>query len=220
MNQSLRSKSVFRGGLVLARIVTAFVICCGCGAKTAPLPRDVDLSKPKAAALSFLRSLARGDGRTARAISIGSEADTRWVDAMVTLITGLREYDQALLDKFNREALPMDVTLKQAIATFADEPVMRLQGGVVKEAEDTAEVDPGLGGVRLSRRRPVYLRKQGDVWKVDLAAMRDDPQHDPALAGDYILAGKAMRQAASDIRRGHYKTFQAAQDAVANYLPG
>jgi hypothetical protein len=139
---------------------------------------------------------------------------------MVGLINGLRRYDEALLSRYGQEAVPMDVDLKQALFTFTNEPLMRIEGGIEKEGSDTAEVDPAFKGMRLSAQSPIFLRKVKEIWKVDLTAMRNDPRHDPNVIQQYLAAGKALAKAAANIRAGRYKTLQAAQRAVEDGAAG
>jgi hypothetical protein len=200
----------------LLSIALVALFATGCGAKAAPIQVTTDLSKPKAAALTFLNAIAHGDTKTAKAASTGTTQDKEWIDAIVTLITGLREYDSALMLRFGSDAISADIDLQAAIQDVAQEPVVRLQDGVVKEGPDTAEVAPAFKGVRLRSRSPVFLRRDKGVWKVDLEALREDPQHSSEVTRQYLAAGQALRRAAKDIRLGRYKTFAAAQQASAD----
>jgi hypothetical protein len=202
--------------LRLLSLTSLALFAIGCGAKAAPNRVTSDLSKPKAAALTFLNAIAQGDIKTAKAASIGTTQDKEWIDAIVTLITGLREYDNAMLLRFRNEAVSEDIDLQAAIQDLATEPIMRLQDGIVKEGPATAEVDPAYKGVRLRSRSPVFLRREKGIWKVDLEALREDPRHSPEATQQYLAAGQALRRAAKDIRLGRYKTFAAAQQASAD----
>ena len=166
--------------------------------------------------MTFFNAIAQGDADTAKAASIGSKEDKLWIDAMVALITGLRDYDDALLQRFGPEANSADVDLKAAIHNLAEDPLTGIDGGIVKEATESAEIDPAYKGIRLARRSPLFLRRDRGVWKMDLETLRDQPQHNPALASQYLSAGKALHQAAQEIRRGRYKTFAAAQRASSD----
>lgn len=186
----------------------------GCAPAQKPMAPGTDLSSPKAAAIAFYKAIARGDVATADAASIGSEQDKKWNRAIVALIDGLKRYSDALRSRFGQQAVSTEVNLHQALVTLAQEPVMGLEGGIVHEADETAEVDPGLSGIRLAARAPVYLRKVNGVWKVDLPAMAQDPQHDPSTTAQYLAGGLAMQKAARDIAAGRYHTFDQAQSAM------
>jgi hypothetical protein len=195
--------------------ILVLVALAGCAPAAAPIASGSDLSNPKAAALAFFKAIARGDVATADAASIGGEQDKKWTRAIIALIGGLKTYSDALGSRFGRQAASAQIDLHQAIVTLAQEPVMRLEGGIVHEADETAEVDPGLNGMRLTARAPVYLRKVNGAWKVDLAAMAQDPQHDPSTTARYLAGGVAMQKAARDITAGRYRTFDEAQQALA-----
>lgn len=184
---------------------------CAAGSKSRV---PADLSGPKPAALTFLNAAARGDLRTARAASVGSEQDKRWIDAMVRLVDGLRAYDRALLSRFGRDAVPADVDLKQTIMTVSQEPIAQIEEGIVREGSDSAEIDPAYKGVRLAARAPLFLRKVKGQWKVDLAAMAHDADHSPTAVKQYLAAGDALHDAARQIASGRYKTFADAERAL------
>jgi hypothetical protein len=164
--------------------------------------------------MAYLNAVARGDAAKARACAVGSEQDKQWIDGMVALLGGLRNYDQALVARFGQQAVPVDVDLKQAIFSMANQPIIRFQDGIVKESENTAEIDAAVGHIRLMAQRPVYLKRLPDGWKVDLETMRQDPHHGSDAIGQYVAASKALNAAARDIRAGRYRTLDEAQQAI------
>jgi hypothetical protein len=166
--------------------------------------------------MAFLNSVARCDVAAAKAESLGTDQDKQWIDGMASLVGGLREYDQALVSRFGRQAIPIDVDLKQAVTELVNQPMVRFQDGLVKEVEDRAEVDAALGHIRLAAQPPMYLRRDKVGWKVDLTLMRQDTLHSPERVAQYLAAGKALKNAARDIRSGHYKTLDEAQQAMAD----
>jgi hypothetical protein len=195
--------------------IAAGLLLGGCSANDAPAPR-ADLAKPQPALMAFLNSIARCDVAAAKAESLGTEQDKHWIDAMAALVGGLRDYDQALLSRFGRQAIPIDVDLKQAVTELVNEPMVRFQDGLVKESGDRAEVDAALGHIRLAAQPPMYLRRDKVGWKVDLTLMRRDTLHTPESIEQYLMAGIALKIAARDVRAGHYKTLDEAQQAMAD----
>lgn len=187
----------------------------GCIAKPAPVPA-VQLSKPRDALLSYLSAVARCDVEAAKAASLGTEADKKWIVGMAALITGLRNYDQAMLARFGRQAIPLDIDLKQAVTTLVDQPIVRFQDGIVKEYEDAAEIDAAIGHIRLGAQPPVFLKRDKAGWKVDLTAMRQDLEHSPERIEQYLSAGRSLAKSAQDIRKGRYRTFDEAQAAIGD----
>jgi hypothetical protein len=212
-NLGIMCFGLFHFRLLRRSLIGLVASVSGCAANRGPISTPADLSGPEPAALSFLYAIANGDMRAARAMSTGTDQDKQWITATVSLITGLRAYDRALLSRFGDAAVSTDNDLKQAVQSLADEPIMRLEGGIVKESDETAEVDPALNGARLAARPPIYLRREKGVWKVDLAAMKSDPDHDPTVMEQYLAAGKALQHMAYAVRRGQYKTLGEALSA-------
>ena len=202
-----------RSAALCNKCIAAVLWLCGCSANPGPVS-PTELSKPHDALMTFLTALGQGNAARARACSAGTDQDKRWIDGMVALVSGLREYDQALLERFGRQAVPIDVDLKQAIFSMANEPIIRFQEGIVKESEDTAEIDAAIGHIRLMAQQPVYLKREKSGWKVDLAAMRESPRHSPESIEQNLAAGRALKAAARDVRTRRYKTLDEAQQAL------
>jgi hypothetical protein len=201
----------------LAMLLLMGWVSLGCNSHPPPHVA-VDLSGPKPAAVSFFRAVSEGDVRTARDASIGTTKDKEWIDAMSSMVTGLRRYDEAILRRFGHQAAQTDSQLRQAITQFVQDQIERLQDGIVSEGPDTAQVQPGWHGeVRLSGRPPVLLRKEKGLWKVDLeATAKVDPKFDLEAVARYRAYGKALHDAAYQINAGRYKTLaEAEQDSDA-----
>lgn len=208
-----------RGGGVLL-LAPLLLQLGGCGAKAAPSRVPVGLSKPLPALMTYLHAIAQCDVAAAKSASVGTEADKRWIDAMAALIGGLRNYDQALVQRFGREAAQVDDEIRQAVAEFTTQPIVRYQNGMVSEGPDTAEVQAAIGHIRLAAQPPVYMKREKDGWKVDLTALRQDPRHNPAVVAGYLAAGESLARAADLIRQGRYRTFADAQQALGDAMPG
>lgn len=217
--KAARHRGCLRGGGLLL-LAPLFLLLGGCGAKAAPSLVPVDLSKPLPALMTYLNAIAKCDAATAKSASFGTEADKRWIDAMVALIGGLRSYDQALVQRFGHEAVQMDDEIRQAIAEFTTQPIVRFQNGLVSEGPDTAKIQAAVGHIRLAAQPPVYMKRQKDGWKVDLTALRQDPRHDPAVVAQYLAGGDSLSRAAKSIREGRYRTFADAQQALGDVIPG
>ena len=54
------------------------------------------LDDPKTAALTFVRAIGAGDVSTAKAASLGTDRQKRWVVATASMVNGLRSFDVAL----------------------------------------------------------------------------------------------------------------------------
>jgi hypothetical protein len=193
----------------------------GWGCSSHPQPRvAADLSGPKSAAVAFYTAVLAGDISTARNASIGSNTEKQWIDAMCGLLTGLRLYDEAIVKHFGNEAVQTDTQLKQAMLQLGQDQIDRLQDGVVHQGPEMAQVHPGWHGELLSARPPVILRKEKDVWKVDLAATaKIDPKFGPEAVDRYRVYGQALHDAAWRINAGRYQTLAEAEHETDRYAP-
>ncbi|HEY8751689.1 MAG TPA: hypothetical protein VIM11_27160, partial [Tepidisphaeraceae bacterium] len=99
-------------GVLAAPLLAVGSGCSFSHGPTVPL----DLSGPKPAAITFLHAISAGDLHTAQAACTGNKDEKAAVEALSTLITGLRNYDQAIAVRFGLEAVQADTQLKQAIA--------------------------------------------------------------------------------------------------------
>ena len=207
-----------------ARIALLVVLCGsalpGCASPDdAPTARVTsDLSGPKPAALTFLRAIAAGDTRTAQQASVGTPEEKEWVVALAALVRGLRHYDQAILARFGTEAIPADVDLRQALQSMTQDPISRIQDGILSESAESAVIYPAALGIKLAAHPPMMLRKDKSTWKVDLSAMSQEPSHDPAVIGQYRSAAKALNDAARRVRAGRYKSLAEAQQSVGGEI--
>jgi hypothetical protein len=198
-------------------LIGILLIAGGCAAQQAVHTR-LDLSSPQAAALTYLRAIAAGDVQTAKAACIGNDDEKAAVEAMSLFITGLRAYDQAVMAKFHQDAVQIDAQLRQAITDLSDAPIQHIEQGIVNEGPDTASVEPAAGGMRLHARPPIYLRKEKNQWKVDLATTQQADRHfEPAVVQQYRAAGKALHLVADRVKIGRYQSLaQAQRDTDAN----
>ena len=115
-------------------------------------------------------------------------------------------------------AVPADVDLRQALQSMTQDPITHVEGGIVSESTESALIYPAVGGMKLAAHPPLRMRKEGKVWKVDLAAMSDEPRYSPEVGRRYRAAGKALSDAARQIRAGRYPTLADAEQAVAQNM--
>jgi hypothetical protein len=202
-------------------VCTVLLLAFAGGCTAAPPPRVAsDLTTPKSAALTFLRAISAGDVETAKNACVGSEKEKSAVEALSTLITGLRAYDQAVTTHFGVEATQTDTQLKQAISDLSDVSIEHTRNALVNQGPQTATVEPAAGGIRLRARPPIYLRKETDVWKVDLTpTSQADHRFSAATAEQYATAGKALHKAARSINAGRYKSLSEAQRDADGGIP-
>ena len=196
------------------------LLALGCASTPAPKPlakTDISLSDPKAAALTFLKALKNADPDAAKAASVGTDPQKKWIDGYTALVEGMYRYDQALLARFGARAAQVDAQLKQALLLMGEAPIEGIEGATVREDErtGTAQIQPGLQGVRFASRPPMFVRKTGPKqWKVDLAAEANDPKYDPAVADQYLQIARVMREMADEVKAGRFKSVDDAEAAM------
>src|SRR5579884_1493081 len=133
---------------VIPLLIAGLVVGCSGSGRTPPPHTPIDLSAPKPAALTFLRAIQNADPAAAKAASIDTDQQRRWIDAYTTLIGAMRRYDQALTSRFGQQAAGMDAQLKQGLVTMTEDPITGVEGGTVQQDErsGTAQVLPGMRG--------------------------------------------------------------------------
>ena len=186
-----------------------------------PMPHvNLDLSSPKLAAVSYLRAMSAGDLEGLKASTVGTEDQRKAVESYSLMLHGLRRYDQAIVSHFGADAIRDDIELKQKLMELVDDRIARTEQGVVSESDESARVTPGLNGLALQGRPPVYLKKDREVWKVDLAAtaVRDTSISAESAARNQAI-GEALLKIAGDIDRGRYKSFSDLQRDTDAGLP-
>ncbi len=192
----------------------------GC-AHDAPRRRSVplNLSTPKDAALTFVRAIGQGDAATAKAASLGTDAQKHWIDAVAGLIDGLRRLDEALLGRFGQAAERMHINLNDSLRPLSEHAEAEIESATVKEVDQQASVIPLGRTVSIQVPYARRLRLDHGTWKVDLPTLyTEDPRLGIAAESPdiqiYERAGNALRGVARDIASGRYKTLAAARDAV------
>src|SRR5690348_16346927 len=84
------------GRLIIGVFLALLLALAGGCRSSNPDPQVAsDLTTPKAAALTFLHAISAGDVKTAKSASIGNDQEKAAVEALTTLVTGLRAYEHA-----------------------------------------------------------------------------------------------------------------------------
>jgi len=209
------------GRLIIGVFLALLLALAGGCRSSNPAPEVAsDLTTPKAAALTFLHAISAGDVKTAKSASIGNDQEKAAVEALTTLVTGLRAYEHAITKRFGGQAAQTATQLRQAVTDLIEVSIGHAENGIVNQGPETASVEPAVGNVRLRARPPIYLRKEKDRWKVDLATTaQGDKRFDPAIAQQYLAAGKALHEAAKRVNAGRYKTLADAQREADGTIP-
>lgn len=197
----------------------------GGGCQTvSPVPARADLSTPKSAALSYLRAVQYQDVKTARAVSIGTLEEKSWIDSLCTMLDGMRRYDAALTAKFGHVTNQIHVDLWESIRGLADQPVELIAEGQESGDGQQARIDPPRRGFKSHSQGSIYLRKDPQGWKVDLAqtyAKDVPPDQLETISAGFLqtrLFGQVFQKTARDVQSGQFKSMKEATKALAERL--
>jgi len=193
-------------------VVAAMTSIASGAASTRPAstrPSAPDLSTPRSAALTFADAMAREDAPAARSLCVGSQQDLDLVDAIVAAIKARQKLVVAARDKFGAAGASVareeQTSVGQQMARDVADAALKIEG-------DRATITP-----RGDREEPLKLRKVGEAWKMDMAAMLGSEGPD-RIANTYRAMAKAYDQTAAEIQAGKYKTAQEANDVFAPRL--
>lgn len=185
----------------IAAMVLPLILCFSLGAGSA------ELATPKLGALAFVRAMEADDMTAFRAVTIGADDDYKLFEPLVGVVGAAKQLEKAAREKFG----------KAGRAVVRESPAVELEVHVqesdVKVTNDTAVLThKGEEGAD-----PLTLRHTADGWKVDLTAISNRQQ----MASTAAAMGR-MRQAlsdsAADIRAGHFKTPEEAEQAVVKRM--
>ena len=160
----------------------------GCGSWLGP-PVKVDLSTPKSAALAYLKAVQAGDRRTAQAACFGTSEQMRWVDGRVTLVDGMRQFDNVLYAKYGNVTSQVHTDMHDSLLQLADIWVTAISDGQVSGDEEKARIDPARNGFFTHAVSPIYVehRKEGVESRsgADLCGLGVQPDDYARISADH-----------------------------------
>jgi hypothetical protein len=157
---------------------------------------------PKYKAISFAQAVQANDMATVRAVSTGSDAQYKTVEAMSLVFSAIRDYESAAVEKFGDAGKNKEMSLPDVVA--------EAKGSDVKTEGDTATlVNPKKPG----DKHPMKLVKKDGKWYVDLSSMPVDGQT-RVMSASAPRMKKALDETAAEVRAGKFKTAQEAQAAL------
>jgi hypothetical protein len=187
-----RSKCVF---FAVALFVFSSGLCWAEGA---------DLSTPKKAALEFAKGLETGDMAACKAASTGSDEEFKVVQVISGLVHSARDLRNSAVEKFGdagKQILPGGDELTE----FSK----RVDSGTEKVNGDAATVG------QTDERNPMKLKKSADgSWRVDLSSIPEKDQISKVMP----KVQKVLTTGATEIKTGHYKTLEEAQNAISEQM--
>lgn len=174
---------------------------------------DPDLSSPKAALRSFFAAMDKGDtAMLEKTVLFSKEADKQKEEkdilgAMTDMVVAMNKLADAATAKFGPGG-------KEIVADHPTQDATKR----LEEAEVKIDEKAGTATVAIKNQaEPTNLRKVGEQWKVDLAAM---PQRDMAARAIPFLRGMARAAAttADEISNGSFKTVAEAKTALGERM--
>ena len=176
-------------------VLMVAVALAGCRKKPAA---KIDLSNPKAAALTFTRAIESGDVETAQAAAYAAGIEHDLVEAMALAIPSLKRLDAAARAKYGAEG--GDLVEHSDILNS----VPAIESAEVAADENRARLTNSTGQI-ISQ-----LKNVDGMWKVDVGAsiLGDDVtrQIEPLRA-----LGNIADQLAGDIEAGKFATVADAK---------
>lgn len=208
-------------------LITAPLLCCGCESLTGGRAQKVDLSTPKSAALDYLKAVQRGDAATAKAASMGTAEQMRWVDGLAGMVGGMRKFDAALYTKFGSVIGQAHVDMHDALHALADEPVELVEQGSEIINGEEAKIDFPRKGF-TAHSQPVYRLGHGkEGWKINLPATYAPypPQQLAARLPEvtasfrrYEEIGGAFRATAGDVMANRFHSAEEAERSLGERI--
>jgi hypothetical protein len=183
-----------------------------------------DLSTPKSAAMAYLQAIQKGDARTARALCVGTAQQKAWVDGRVTLVDGMRKFDDALYAKFGHITLQVHTDMHDSLTKLADIWVTCISDGKVTADDQKGYIEPAQHGFFTHFVNVVYVMHQKEGWKVDLAQTYapDTPADQYArISNDYQQwqqFGEVFQAIARDVQAGRFHTVDDANQALLDRM--
>jgi hypothetical protein len=173
------------------------ILCFSLGAGSA------ELSTPKLAALAFVRAMEADDMIAFRAVTLGADDDYKLFEPLLGMVGAAKQLEKAARDKFGKAG---SVVVRESPAVELE---VHVQESDVKVTAETAVLThKGEEGAD-----PLTLRHTADGWKVDLTAIANRKQ----MASTAAAMGRmqqGLSDSAAEIRDGHFKTAEEAEQAV------
>lgn len=168
---------------------------------------EVDLTSPKSAARTFGQGMSEGDIDAVKAAAIADEQQQLALEALVSVVSNFKKVETAAVAKFG-----------EAGKSVASQQQMSI-GEELEKIESAIETIEGETATLASEGSddPLHLRKVGDDWKVDFAAMPGTDQVAQAIPMINAMAG-AADELATEISADKYKTADEAKNALGQKM--
>lgn len=175
---------------------------------------NIDLSSPKAAAMTYYRAMAYGDAYAARAAVLGDSLTTRYIESATAFSASVRDLYTALSERFGQAAARSNPEFTGYLESFASPDVPRaIASGEVRIVGDTATMTLRPVGVYPGNEEaPAVFRQFFGQWRLAMLASRrlDGIQAEEANDAAITNRRSAVRFAilAKGVRQGRYKNVE------------
>jgi ankyrin repeat protein len=175
---------------------------------------NIDLSSPKAAAMTYYRAMAYGDAYAARAAVLGDDLTTRYIDSATAFSASVRDLYLALSERFGRDAARANPEFLGYLESFASPDVPRaIATGDVRVVGDTATITLKPVGVYPGNEEaPAVFKRLFGQWRLAMLASRrlDGIQAEEANEAAITNRRSAVRFSilARSVRQGKFKNVE------------
>jgi hypothetical protein len=161
-----------------------------------------DLSTPKRAGFAFVVAIEAGDMATAKTLATGNEEQWKIVQTMSDFCVVIADMEKSMVKKFGASA-QLPEGMRQRPSAFAAAAEEEIIGDTAVLINKENPHDP----------HPMTLNKTGDIWKVDLSNLTQDPD---GLKTQKELEArtKRMRAVISKLDHGDYAGSEQVMAAI------
>jgi len=173
--------------------------------------RADDLADIRNSGKSFAQALRDGDAVTAKHYAVSDPTTDKALDVMAEITKARKTLIDAAVAKWGDEG--KNVTVGGPNESRTEAVQTDFQNAKIDVKGDTATVTSKEG----TDSRPVYFKRDGGVWKIELAKLANFAQITRSASAVHMISD-AYTATAGEIRDGKYKTVQDAKLGVRQNL--
>jgi ankyrin repeat protein len=184
-------------------------------------PPTVDLSTPKAAAMTYFMAMQYGDVSAARKAVVSDELTLRHIEASASAAGAVRELESVLVARFGKGEVRANQELMQYIRGFRNNAfLLAVADGDVQIDGETAILTPRIRSAgKAAQPTPVPMKKVDGLWKLMLAEMqpvygRFRREEESIIARD-AQSARSLREVAQSVRAGRLSNLDAVWERLS-----